>query len=168
MKHFLTITFGLLIVFFAVCWTMGQSNWHLDRNAYNDLPAGKLTLVKDSLYRDTSDRKWIRLPAHMNAFHQPDHPVTAPTQPYGGAITPLTSAYEPDKPNLKFLSKTVDGGSFEAILQPDGTYLETGPQLGTYNYGHPQGIWGMVRHTVWDVLPHFANGDYRVPAEQKR
>ena len=166
MKRRLTITFSLLVLFLAACWAMGQSRWHLDRNARNALPTGTLTLKQGMLYEDTTGREWIRLPAHMNAFHQPKKPVAAPPQPYGDAISKLTFEYEADNPNLKFLSKTEDGGSFEAILQTDGTYLETGPHLGTYNYGHPQGAWGMVRHAVWDVLPHFANGNYRVSAEK--
>jgi len=119
-----------------------------------------LTLVKDTLYQDADRRQWVRLPAHMNTFHQPGHSVAAPAQPYGSAIDTLTFAYEADNPNLKFLSKTENGGSLEAILQPNGNYLTTGPQLGTYNYGHPDGLGGMLRHTIWDVLPHFANGNY--------
>lgn len=168
MKRRLTITFSLMVFIMAVIWAMGQSSWHLDRNVHNVLPAGILTLEKGMLYQDTTGREWIRLPANMNAFHQPKKPVAAPAQPYGNAISELTFNYDADNSNLKFLSKTVDGGSFEAILQPDGTYLETGPQLGTYNYGHPQGAWGLVRHTVWDVLPHFANGNYRVSEEKLR
>lgn len=160
------IAFSLLVLLLAACWFMGQSSWHLDRNVHNDLPAGVLTLEKDMLYKDASGREWVRLPTHMNAFHQPKAPVVAPAQPYGNAISKLTFKYEANNPNLKFLSKTADGGSLEAILQPDGTYLVTGPQFGTYNYGHPQGFWGLVRHTVWDVLPHFANSNYRIPAEK--
>jgi hypothetical protein len=166
MKRLLVTFFSLLIFLLAVVWTMGQSRWHLNRNEFNDKPAGILTLMNDSLYQDTKGREWVRLPHHMNAFHQPDQPVAAPAaKPYGNSLDSLSIAYEPENPNLKLLSQTEDGGSMEAILQPDGTYLETGPLLGTYNYGHPEGFWGIVKHTLWDVLPHFANGNYRVPAK---
>lgn len=161
MRRFLTITFCLLLFLIVACLVMGQSRWHIERNALNELPSGKLTLVKDTLYKDANDREWVRLPASMNAFHQPGYAIEAPTPLYGDTISPITFAYDAENPNLKFLSKTPDGGSFEAILQPDGTYLETGPQLGTYNYGHPEGIRGMLSHTLWDVLPHFANGNYK-------
>lgn len=167
-RRIIISTFSILFSFLAVCWAMGQSDWHLERNAHNDLPTGVLTLKNDMLYSDSSGREWVRLPSHMNAFHQPGHPVAAPSQPYGNAINKLTFEYEPNNPNLKLLSKTSDGGSLEAILQPDGTYLETGPQLGTYNYGHPEGLLGFVRHTIWDVLPHFANSHYRGSEEKLR
>jgi len=168
MKRRLTILFGLLVFLLAVVWTMGQSRWHLDRNAYNGIPKGQLTLVKDTLYRDTEDREWIRLPARMNALHQPKGSIAKPAIPYGNALSKLNFAYAPNASNLKFLSITEDGGSMEAILQPDGTYLESGPLFGTYNYGHPEGFWGIVKHTVWDVLPHFANGNYRDPEGKSR
>lgn len=166
MKRRLIILSTLLSALLITCWIMGQSSWHLDRNRYNALPEGKLTLVKDSLYEDAGGREWILLPASMNAFHQPDHPVAAPARPYGDAVTSIP--YDKDNPNLKFLSMTGEGGSLEAILQPDGTYLTTGPQQGTYNYGHPAGFWGIARHTVWDVLPHFANGAYRAAGPARR
>jgi hypothetical protein len=165
MKRRITIFFSLVIFFLAVWWTMGQSRWHLDRNAYNDKPTGQLILVKDTLYRDTEDREWIRLPASMNALHQPKDTVAKPAPPYGNALSKLNFSYDPRASNLKFLCKTEDGGSMEAILQPNGNYLESGPLFGTYNYGHPEGLWGIIKHTVWDVLPHFANGNYRDPAE---
>lgn len=165
MKRRLITFLGLLVFFLAVIWTMGQSRWHLNRNAFNDKPTGQLTLVKDTLYQDTEGREWIRLPAHMNALHQPKGIVTEPAQPYGKALSVLNFSYDPEASNLKFLSITEDGGSMEAILQPDGTYLETGPLFGTYNYGHPEGFWGIVKHTVWDVLPHFANANYRASAK---
>lgn len=154
--RFLLATIVLLLI---TVWFMGQSQWHLDRNQYNVLPQGKLTQVQDTLYQDSIGRTWIRLPASMNAFHQPGGSVAAPSEPYKDAVTPLP--YDEDNPNLKFLSPLENGESMEAILQPDGTYLTTGPKQGTYNYGHPVGFVGLVKHTVWDVLPHFANGKYR-------
>ncbi|WP_020568667.1 hypothetical protein [Neolewinella persica] len=168
MKRRLTTFFSLLVFLLAIIWTMGQSRWHLNRNDYNEKPTGTLVVVKDSLYQDTKGREWIRLPHHMNAFHQPANPIPAPAKPYGTALDTLNFTYEPDNPNLKLLSKTEDGGSMEAILQPDGTYLEEGPLLGTYNYGHPEGFRGIVEHTLWDVIPHFANANYRVPAAKSQ
>ena len=56
---------------------------------------------------------------------------------------------------------TNDGGSHEAILQPNGVYLTTGPKKATYNYGHPEGVIGIVKHIILDVIPHFANSNYK-------
>jgi hypothetical protein len=64
-------------------------------------------------------------------------------------------------PNLKFLCQLENGASYEAILQPDGTFLTEGGKMGTYNYSHPGDIIGIIKHMVWDVLPHFMNADYQ-------
>ena len=69
--------------------------------------------------------------------------------------------FDPGNSNLKFLSVNNTGGSHEAILQPDGTFLTTGPKQGTYNYGHPSGLWGSIKHTFFDVIPHFINANYK-------
>jgi hypothetical protein len=159
MNTTLAISLALLVPLLVLLWSMGQSSWHLDRNKLNALPTGKLTLKQDNLYHDEAGRSWVLLPARMNAFHQPNGPVPTPAKPYGAAVSNVD--YDPNNPNLKFLSVTKDGGSLEAILQPDGTYLTSGPQQGTYNYGHPTGFRGMLKHALWDVLPHLMNGNYR-------
>ncbi len=82
-----------------------------------------------------------------------------PDNPYRGLK--LSQAYDPKNPNLKFLSKTANGGSYEAILQPNGEYLTEGKKKGTYNYGHPDGLWGSLKHTFFDVIPHFVNSNYK-------
>ena len=66
----------------------------------------------------------------------------------------------PNYPNLKFLSPDGDGGSYEAILQPDGTCLITGKKQGTYNYSDPTGFMGYFKHIFMDVIPHFFTSDY--------
>ena len=102
---------------------------------------------------------WELQPAIKNKFHQPGHEVPKPDNPYLGLQ--LQKDYDPKNPNLKFLSKTPDGGSYEVILQPDGKYLTEGKKMGTYNYGHPDGLWGMLKHTFLDVIPHFVNSNYK-------
>jgi hypothetical protein len=71
MKRRLLIALRLLVLFIAARWAMGQSGWHLNRNKHNALPSGQLVLKKDLGYQDACGRDWGRLPAHMNAFHQP-------------------------------------------------------------------------------------------------
>ena len=95
----------------------------------------------------------------MNKFHQTPSPVPPIPIPYPNVEGSLE--YSEESPNWKFLSKKVDGnGSYEAILLPDGTYLTEGGKQGTYNYGHPSGFWGTIKHTLLDVIPHFFNDDY--------
>ncbi len=163
MKRILLFCGSLLLLTILTAVIMGNSRWHLERNVHNGKPAGKLSHVEYSLFLDEAQRQWILLPQNMNAFHQPKQPVAAPPTPYEKAMQGYKVTYDPNNPNLKFLSEDGRGGSLEAILQPDGNYLESGPQLATYNYGHPDGLWGIIEHTLWDVLPHFANGNYRVP-----
>jgi hypothetical protein len=138
---------------------MGNADWHLDRNKHNKLPVGNLTLIKDTnLYKDQAENIWERLSHDKNIFHQPDHDVEMVDNAYSNIDVP--PVMDPKNSNLKFLSKTPDGGSYEAILQPNGKYLTTGLKQGTYNYGHPSGMWGYIKHGILDVLPHFINANY--------
>jgi hypothetical protein len=89
-----------------------------------------------------------------NPMRRPSSPRT-PTKKVVSGL-----AFNPQTPNWKLLSRTEDGGSHEAILQPNGKYLTTGPKRGTYNYGHPDGLVGMVKHAIYDVIPHFFNTHY--------
>lgn len=131
----------------------GVPTGHVDRNRFNVLPTGKLVPIGDAdpgfnyrdghsnSYRDAAGLVWELLPDSMNEFHQPP----GATKPY---------------PNKKLLHRDSSGGSSEAIRQPDGSYLTTGPQRGTYNFVHPDGLWSNIGHGLRDILPHFVNDDY--------
>jgi hypothetical protein len=149
----------LILFFIVIVWIIGQSDWHLDRNKYNQLPIGNLKKVKTGIYEDESGRIWELQPHIKNKFHQPKQESEIVKNPYPNVDEVLT--FDTKNPNLKFLSELDNGGSYEAILQPNGTYLTTGKKQGTYNYGHPSGFWGSLKHLFLDVLPHFVNGNYK-------
>lgn len=100
--------------------TTESDSGHLNRNRFNVLSKGNLSPIGDALssfeyreghsnsYRDEAGLVWELLPDSMNIYHQP----AGATKPY---------------PNKKLLHKDSSGGSSEAIRQPDGTYLTTGP-----------------------------------------
>ncbi len=139
---------------------MGNSGWHLNRNQHNKLPKGELKkVIEDKMYKDDNGLLWELQPAIKNKFHQPGGEVEKPENPYPKVDQELD--FDPKNPNLKFLSKTKDGGSYEAIMQPKGEYLTKGKKQGTYNYGHPDGLWGSLKHTIFDVIPHFVNSNYK-------
>ncbi len=155
MKTFLAILMVLAVGFLV----MGQSSWHLRRNQHNKLPTGKLTHDEGDWYKDEAGLKWQLQPAIKNKFHQPSKKIEPVENPYPNVDKPIK--FDPKNPNLKFLSKTKQDTSYEAILQPDGTYLTKGKKQGTYNYGHPSGFWGSTKHLFLDVVPHFVNSNYR-------
>ena len=109
-----------------------QRDFHTKRNWLNQTPG-----------QSPPGPEWEKQPDWKNEFHQPDN--VDPDNPF---------------PNKKYLLPDETGGSSEAILQPDGSYLTSGPKQGTYNYYHPEGFWGNTGHVLWDVLPHFFNDDY--------
>ncbi len=152
-------TIIIIILLITVFWLYGNSGWHLNRNQYNRLPVGALKHFKGDLYVDETGLFWELLDQKKNIFHQPDHEVALIDDPYPN----VEGTFEMDtkNPNLKFLCKTNSGGSYEAILQPDGTYLTEGLKQATYNYGHPEGLWGSFKHAILDVIPHFINAKYR-------
>ena len=159
MKTRTKIGIGLLLLSFAVAlWASANSDWHKNRNRHNQLPAGTLTKASDRWYQDENGRMWELQPHIKNAFHQPDQAQEAPERAYPNMIDP--PVYDPDNPNLKLLCLEASGGSYEAILQPDGNYLTTGAKRGTYNYAHPSGLIGMIKHVFLDVLPHLVNPSY--------
>lgn len=148
----------LAFILLASLWYIGQSDWHLNRNKHNKLPKGKLELRADKLYEDEAGLLWELQPHIKNKFHQPDHESDMVEDPYPNLDGTLI--FDPKNPNLKLLSKDKTGGSYEAILQPDGTFLIDGPKQGTYNYSHPGGILGSIKHVFLDVIPHFVSDDY--------
>jgi len=138
---------------------MGQSKWHLQRNQKNQLPTGKLRLQKEAIYLDEAGLRWERQSHIKNKFHQTAGPVKVIPQSYPNVVDEKLEM-DVNNANLKFLCPLENGGSYEAILQPNGQYLTEGIKQGTYNYGHPSGLWGMLKHTLWDVIPHFVNSSY--------
>ena len=151
-----------IFLFLVIMGVASRGDWHLKRNKRNKLPKGKLKLIDSDKYQDESGRVWILQPDSKNLFHQPAHtPVPAPDHSvlYPNIIPP--PKYNPDYPNLKFLSPDGHGGSYEAIIQPDGSFLLTGKKQGTYNYSDPSGLWGYTKHIFLDVLPHLFSADYK-------
>lgn len=159
MRRFLFFFLTLFLLFCAAIFWMGQSKWHLQRNFRNQLPTGKLTLKSGRIYVDEANLEWERQPHIKNKFHQPNGPVTLIENPYPIVID-TSLQMDVNNPNLKFLCKLEEGGSYEAILQPDGQYLVDGAKQGTFNYGHPSGLWGTLKHALLDVFPHFVNANY--------
>lgn len=148
----------LPVLLLGTFFIIGHTDWHANRNKHNQLPQGVLTLIEGSLYADEAGLQWELQPHIKNKFHQPDQAGEKPLKPYPNVLAELT--FDPENANLKFLSKAAKGGSYEAILTPDGTYLTTGLKQGTYNYSHPGGLWGSLKHVLVDVIPHFANPNY--------
>jgi len=153
----------LLITILALgisLWFAGQSNWHLNRNINNKLPTGDLKHLEDNRFTDEAGLIWELLAQSKNIFHQPEEgeEVKIVDKPYPNVGKTL--AFDIKTPNYKFLSALDNGASYEAILQPDGTYLMNGSKQGTYNYGHPSGFFGTIKHAFYDVLPHFINSNY--------
>lgn len=152
------ILYAIIIIVVAF-YALSQSSYHVDRNQHNLLPKGILKPDGDRLYVDEADRIWELQPQIKNKFHQPPGPVPPIPVPYPNVVGSLE--FDVNSPNWKFLSKVEEGnGSYEAILQPEGTYLTDGEKQGTYNYGHPSGFLGSFKHTFLDVIPHFFNDDY--------
>ena len=158
MKNTTTIIFSLFVLL-TVMALLSEGDWHLKRNRNNILPTGELIKTDGNNYTDEAKLNWILQPSSMNIFHQPDNiPVPKPAVPYPNVSPQLK--YEQNYPNLKFLSPDGEGGSYEAILQVDGTYLITGKKQGTYNYSDPKGFFGFSKHIIMDVIPHFFSFDY--------
>ena len=148
----------IIVVLILIVWFIGESDWHLDRNKHNQLPIGNLKKVETNLYEDKSGQSWELQPHIKNKFHQPMEESKTIENPYPNVDDTLK--FDTKNPNLKFLSELDNGGSYEAILKPNGKYLTSGIKQGTYNYGHPSGFWGTFKHVFLDVMPHFVNGKY--------
>jgi hypothetical protein len=150
----------IILVLIGIYWVASYGDWHLKRNRRNFFPKGQLIKTGEMIYLDEGGISWELQPDSKNLFHQPDDaPVPpGPRTPYPNVSPPPD--YKPDYPNLKFLSMLKNGDSAEAILQPDGTWLNDGPKMGTYNYFNPAGFKGYVLHVLLDVIPHLFNADY--------
>lgn len=118
-------------------------------------------------YVDEAGVTWVLWPDWQAAYHQP-----------AGAS---------GAPNKKFTAVDSTGGSFEAILMPDGAtptqparppyryetgnWLTTGPLIGTYNYAdsHVDHFWsGPLKHYLDDMRLHNAGfDDYPEPPRER-
>lgn len=160
MKIYLIIPIFILFVSVLI---IGHSGWHLNRNKHNKLPEGGLKHLKDDIYADETGLIWELQPHIKNKFHQPDQESEMVNNPYPNVDGALT--FDPENPNLKFLSKNDNKGSYEAILQPNGEYLTEGSKQGTYNYSHPSGLFGSIKYFFLDMIPHFINSEYKLNIE---
>ncbi|MEV4411377.1 hypothetical protein [Catellatospora sp. NPDC049609] len=157
-------------------------NWHLGRvYLYSMYPAGELT-PRDGAspdfayhaerheYVDKAGVTWLLWEDGLAKYHQPAEFQDAAV-----------------KPNKKFTAVDAAGGSFEAVLMPDGAtptqpvpppyryqtanWLTTGPLIGTYNYtdSHPEHrYWQGAEHFVDDMYLHLAGGDvYPEPPRER-
>jgi hypothetical protein len=149
----------LIFVLLVSYWIIGQSSWHLNRNKYNKLPEGDLKHLKENMYVDETGLYWELQPHIKNKFHQPDQEIEMVKNPYPNVNVRLK--FDRKNPNLKFLSKIKNSGSYEAILKPNGEYLTEGLKQGTYNYSHPSGFFDSIKHVLFDVIPHFINSKYK-------
>lgn len=156
MKKYILIIFVILLtglLFFTF------SDKHLNRNQHNKLPKGYLTEVSENIYQDEAGLIWELQPHSMNIFHQPDKAVEASDKPY--PILENPPQFDNENSNLKLLCELASGASYEAIMQPDGTYLTNGVKQGTYNYSHPKGFWGKIMHFFLDMMPGFITSNYK-------
>ncbi len=136
------------------------SDYHLHRNRNNQLPIGKLSKIDEITFLDENHNKWVLQPNNKNEFHQPHGVyINNIAIPYSNLSNPPD--FNSDYPYLKLLCIQQDGFSYEAILKPNNEYLTIGKQRGTFNYASPEGLWGAIKHTFIDVIPHFICSDYK-------
>lgn len=160
MRKVLRVLIILIASIFLLEFVFAFSSWHLDRNIANVLPEGKLIFIKGNQFKDSKKRVWKLQSQQNNMFHQPTSRFTYKNDFYPNFNVRLR--VNRDKPNIKLLSETGRCSSFEAILQPDGTYLMSGKERSTYNYCHPKDFFGKVGHLFVDVIPHLINSDYKI------
>lgn len=157
MKKYFII--ALILTLVAALLIFSFSDIHLKRNQYNKIPKGYLSEITLNIYQDENSLVWELQPHNMNIFHQPDKTIEKPDNPY--PILEKPPLFDPKNPNLKLLCELESGASYEAILQPDGTYLTKGTKQGTYNYSNPKGIWGKIMHFLIDMMPGFITSNYK-------
>ncbi len=151
-RHILAaLLLGLLLFSF--------SDYHLNRNINNQLPIGKLSNIDEITFSDEMENTWILQPNSKNEFHQPSEIFLNDVSfPY--SILEIPPKINPEYPYLKLLCIQKDGSSYEAILKPNNEYLTIGKERGTFNYASPEGLWGSIKHTFIDVIPHFICSEY--------
>ncbi len=156
MKKFVLIVLAVLLAGLLV---FSFSGLHSNRNNNNRFPKGFLTQKDSVTYQDEVGLIWEIQPHGANTFHQPDAlPVVTHNQKY--KVLENSPRIDPEHPNVKLLCLLPSGTSYEAILQPNGTYLNTSSKTSTYNYSSPKGFWASVKHGIFDVLPHLINSNY--------
>ena len=152
-----TIAITLLSII-AGYWLFSQGEWHTDRNKNNRLPIGTLRQIDKQFFKDSLGQTWRLQPNNKNELHQPNSTIEKPLNPYPNVKGDIK--FNSNYPNLKFTCSTKNGCSFEAILQPSGNFLLEGPKRGTFNYAHPNGFIGNLKHLLIDLLPHLLNANY--------
>ncbi len=158
--------FSVLALLLSGLLIFSFSDLHSNRNQYNCFPKGFLVQLDSLTYQYEAGLIWGIQSHSNNIFHQPDA-LLVKKQPKKYAILENSPLIDPKHPNIKLLFLLPSGGSYEAILQPDGTYLNTGKKLGTYNYSSPKGFWGSTKHLIYDVIPHLINSNY-IPTKTQR
>jgi hypothetical protein len=155
---------------------------HENRNAFNELPTGKLHPAKKNeqgstsknaqFYLDEADRLWRRTPDLYSMFHQP-FPVTVAL--IRSIVTPLTVGLT-QVPYIKLISPNAASSSdnyqeqqyrhfSEIVVNRYTGELIIDPQvMGTYNLCAVEDVEKAMRtgatrgeghqHTLMDVVPH--------------
>lgn len=163
MKKRILIVLAILLIGLLI---FSFSDLHVNRNSNNRFPMGFLTQKDSVTYQDEAGLIWEIQPHSLNTFHQPDAlPLITEDMIYKDLEnSPLI---DPEHPNIKLLCLLPNGDSYEAILQPNGSYLNKGSKISTYNYSSPKGFWASVKHGIVDVIPHLINSNY-TPTETKK
>jgi len=139
---------------------------HLNRNKFNELPTGRLTLKEKNIYVDENNDTWIKYPDYNASYHQPFYYVFAGIR---SLIAKRTFGFL-KVPNLKFIKENEDLTSSEVVVNRyDGKMVLDPKIFGTYNfckttdYKDENGndinfnTWVMPptgTHDVLDIIPH--------------
>ena len=113
--------------------------WHFERRHDNNAqPAGLAELA------GSEGPEWTELSKSLSIYH--DDGVGASERKF---VRPN---------NDSFLGL----GGHEAVWNPDTqTLIKEGPFRATYNYVHPDGIFGGFGHVIFDVIPYWFGGTER-------
>ncbi len=131
--------------------------WHVRRNQFNKDPIGIFIYQGNQRYLDGGGLTWRLVPPSGSVYHQT--PLESELRHYYSNFE-VPPIFNPESPNLKMLSKTNNGASFEAVVLPNGTLLLAGAQQATYNYSDPSGLLGNIGHLFLDLIPHWINSNY--------
>tara|TARA_Y100001970_G_C14081210_1_gene774810 strand:+ start:387 stop:1055 length:669 start_codon:yes stop_codon:yes gene_type:complete len=147
---------------------------HLNRNKFNELPTGKLTLKEKNIYVDENNDTWVRYPDYNASYHQPCYYVFAAIR---SLIAKRTFGFL-KVPNLTFKKENEDLTSSEVVVNRyDGKMVLDPKIFGTYNFGKTTdykdengndinfNTWIMPptgSHDVFDIIPHHKfGGNYK-------